>query len=84
MLCSMYNAPKHRIGDSNMTEYELGQQYDEMLNDVYGLSKIGGYEYDTAQALREVDPIAYRVGMADYADSLMTDDDTLIIEGYSS
>jgi len=67
-----------------MTEYELGQQYDDMLNDVYGLSKIGGYEYDTAQALRQVDPIAYRVGLADYADYLMTDDDTLVIEGYTS
>jgi len=67
-----------------MTEYELEQQYDDMLNDVYGLSKIGGYEYDTAQALRQVDPIAYRVGLHDYADSLMTDDDTLVIEGYNS
>ena len=67
-----------------MTEYELEQQYDDMLNDVYGLSKIGGHEYDTAQALRQVDPIAYRVGLHDYADSLMTDDDTLVIEGYTS
>jgi len=67
-----------------MTEYELEQQYDDMLNDVYGPSSIGGYEYDTAQALRQVDPIAYRVGLADYADSLMTDDDTLVIEGYTS
>jgi len=67
-----------------MTEYELVQQYDDMLNDVYGLSKIGDCEYDTAQALRQVDPIAYRVGLADYADHLMTDDDTLVIEGYNS
>jgi len=67
-----------------MTEYELSQQYDDMLNDVYGPCSIGGHEYETAFVLWQVDPIAYRVGMADYADHLMTDDDTLVIEGYTS
>ncbi len=53
-----------------MTQYELEEAYDEMLNDVYGTVIIAGYEYDTAQALKEVDPIAYSVGMNDYESSL--------------
>ena len=57
-----------------MTQYEIMEAYDEMLNDVYGTVIIAGYEYDTAQALKEVDPIAYRVGMNDYEASLEEND----------
>ena len=53
-----------------MTQYELEEAYNDMLNDVYGTVIIAGYEYDTAQALKEVDPIAYSVGMNDYESSL--------------
>jgi hypothetical protein len=53
-----------------MNQYELEQAYDEMLNDVYGTVIIAGYEYDTSQALKEVDPIAYSVGINDYESSL--------------
>jgi hypothetical protein len=57
-----------------MTQYEIMEAYDEMLNDVYGTVIIAGYEYDTAQALKEVDPIAYSVGMNDYESSLEEND----------
>jgi hypothetical protein len=57
-----------------MTQYEIMEAYDEMLNDVYGTVIIAGYEYDTAQALKEVDPIAYSVGMNDYEASLEEND----------
>ena len=53
-----------------MNEYELAQQFDEFLDEVYGTVKIAGYEYNTSQALKEVDPIAYSVGMNDYESSL--------------
>ena len=56
------------------TQYEIMEAYDEMLNDVYGTVIIAGYEYDTAQALKEVDPIAYSVGMNDYESSLEESD----------
>lgn len=44
---------------------------EEMFDESFGGStvKIGGYEYDEATALREVDPVAYRCGVADYIDS---------------
>lgn len=53
-----------------MNDYELTQQYDEFLDEIYGTVKIAGYEYNTSQALKEVDPIAYSVGMNDYEASL--------------
>lgn len=53
-----------------MNEYELAQRYDEFLDEVYGTVKVAGYEYNTSQTLKEVDPIAYRVGMNDYESSL--------------
>ncbi len=52
--------------DTGLTDYELEQRYNDMLDDAYGMVQIAGYEYSTSQALKEVDPIAYRVGMNDY------------------
>jgi len=37
----------------------------EYLNEIYGPVKICGLEYPAGQALKEVDPTAFRVGMAD-------------------
>jgi hypothetical protein len=52
--------------ETGLTDYELEQHYTDMLNEVYGMVKIAGYEYETAYALKECDPIAYRVGLSDY------------------
>lgn len=51
---------------SKMTEYEIEESYDMMLDDVYGIVTVAGMQYDTSRALKELDPIAYRVGMSDY------------------
>jgi hypothetical protein len=53
-----------------MEEWEFTPQYDEMLDDCYPAVTIAGMEYTTSYALRELDPIAYRCGLLDYADSL--------------
>lgn len=52
--------------DLEVSEGEAEEQYNEMLNDVYGVVNIAGLEYETARALRDVDPVAYRCGYADY------------------
>jgi len=57
-------------GGIKINEYELEQAYNEMLDEVYGTVKIAGYEYDTSRALKEIDPIAYHVGLNDYESSL--------------
>jgi hypothetical protein len=40
-------------------------QFNEWLDEIYGTINIGGLEYSTSQALKAVDPIAYRVMMSD-------------------
>ena len=63
-----------------LTEWELKERYNDMLDEVYGVVTIGGYHYHTSYALEAVDPIAYRVGMHEYADSLAEDGEK--VEGY--
>jgi len=53
-----------------MNEYDLEESYKQMLDECYGTVKIAGYEYETSYALKECDPIAYRVGLSDYESSL--------------
>ena len=73
-----------QVDTTTWTEYDLEESYRESLNDLYETVTIAGMEYETARVLKDTDPIAYAVGMHDYADSLLRDDDTLTIEGYES
>lgn len=57
-----------------LTSWELEQAYNEMLDSTYGTVTIAGYEYDTSAALKQIDPIAYRVGMNDYESFLQEED----------
>lgn len=57
-----------RVIDEMSSDY-----YDEMLDEVYGTIDICGYEYSASYALEQIDPIAYRCGMSDYADSCYDD-----------
>jgi len=63
-----------------ITGYDLEEMYEEMLNDCYGVVEVAGITYDTARVLKDTDPIAYQVGMSDYASSLM--EDGYEVEGY--
>jgi len=49
-----------------VSESDMETAHDDMLSEVFGEVEICGYKYDAARALREVDPIAYRCGYADY------------------
>ena len=60
-----------------MTDYELHVMFDEWLDDVYGNAEIAGYEYQTSRVLKQVDPIAYRVGFSDWI-SFQIEDGMLI------
>lgn len=53
-----------------MSYQEAYTEYDEMLDDVYGMVEVAGYKYSTSRLLREIDPIAYGCGYHDYIDSL--------------
>jgi len=51
----------------------LEQSYRDMLNEVFGTVLVAGYEYETARALEELDPIAYRIGLSDYESQIEED-----------
>lgn len=53
------------------------EQYEDMLDESYGLVNVAGYWYATSDLLRSADPIAYRAGLLDYADSEGIDTDEL-------
>lgn len=58
-----------------MSEFELEERFDEFLDEVFGEVQIGAYTYLTSVALRNVDPIAYRIGLSEFGDSLEDDDE---------
>jgi len=56
-----------------MSEYDLKEMYDEMLDGVYGEVSIGGLTYLTSRAMKEIDPVAYRCGFGDWLDSQLSE-----------
>lgn len=61
-----------------LTWERLEQDYDETL-DMFGAVQIGALSYMPSDILKSTDPIAYRVGLSDYADYMSEDYD---IEGF--
>ncbi len=49
-------------------------EYNDMLDDVYGEVSICGMTYQSSRALKELDPTAYDCGKADWEDSLDKED----------
>jgi len=62
-----YTAYKDESG-TYYSEQDMNDRFEEMLGDVYGTVSVAGMEYDTARALKDLDPIAYRCGLLDYID----------------
>ena len=56
-----------------MNEELMKEMYDDMLDECYPMVEIGGMHYLPSVALQRLDPIAYKVGMADYESALRED-----------
>jgi hypothetical protein len=52
---------------------EIEERFDEMLDEVNELIKIGTLTYLPSQVLKNVDPIAYRIGLSEFEDYLEED-----------
>lgn len=65
---------------ATITESQLEEMFEESLNEGDEV-KIGTLTYLPATVLKAVDPIAYRTGLSDYADSLARDGHE--VEGYN-
>ena len=53
-----------------MSDDDLKEQYDELLDEIYGEVKLGNLTFSPSRIIRELDPVAYRTGLNDYEDSL--------------
>ena len=60
---------RHEMETFEPDEKEAEDAYDDMLDVCYEPFRIGRMEYCPSQVLREVDPIAYHCGLADFVDS---------------
>lgn len=58
---------------SKLTERYLTEQYEEMLDSVYDVVSVCGYEYAASTALLRLDPVAYRQGLLDWVDAQVED-----------
>lgn len=51
---------------AKLQDYEIEEQFKEMLDECYPSYSINGMEFLASDILKECDPIAYRVGLSDY------------------
>ena len=57
------------------TETQLEEMFDEMLDDCHEPIKIGFGTFYPSQILKNCDPIAYRLGLSEFEDSLEEDNE---------
>ena len=58
--------------------YEVAEEtYDDMLDECYEEVNVCGFTYSPSVALARLDPIAYRCGLSDYHNSLLSDIDEI-------
>ena len=56
------------ISISSYPYYSVERRYNAVLDEVYSPVSICGYHYCASKALAEVDPVAHRCGVVDFAD----------------
>ena len=60
--------------DANgLTDYDLHERYNDMLDECNEPARVAGMEYQTSRALALLDPIAYRCGFNDWLDAEVQD-----------
>ena len=59
--------------DINELIEDMEDRYSDMLDGCYHEVKIGDCSFSPSRIMRELDPIAFRCGVNDYADSLASD-----------
>lgn len=64
---------EEEIQSFDVSEYVSEESYDEMLDECYGEIEICGMAYMASDALKSIDPIAYRCGFNDYSDTIEPD-----------
>ena len=73
-LKDLIKKTEKKIQNFDKSEYLTDEKYDQMLDDCYGEVNICGMTFYSSVAFRELDPIAYRCGFNDFADSMDNDE----------
>lgn len=60
---------------------DIVEAYRDMLDECYEPISIGSLKYLPSQVLEAVDPVAFRIGCSEYADSMLEDSDVVEIDG---
>jgi hypothetical protein len=60
---------------------DTDELFQELLNETHEPLKIGSLEYLAGDALRKLDPIAFRCEVSNYIDSLLSDGELTEING---
>ncbi len=58
-----------------MSDTDRNSAYDDLLNEIYGPVRLGQFEFSPADIFFELDPIAYRCGLADWEDEYGDEED---------
>jgi hypothetical protein len=53
---------------TSVSESDLSEHYQEMLDECYPTVKICSYEWNQGEALKRLDPIAFNLGLSEYID----------------
>jgi hypothetical protein len=62
------------ILNTELSPINLDESFESMMEECYGgTTKIGWLEYDTVSAIKELDPVSYRMAKSEHADSLLED-----------
>ena len=70
-----FTSPRYDISEVEIEGYEpVGdEEYNDMLDDTYPEYKMGNLSYSPSRILKELDPIAYRMGKQEYQESRIED-----------
>lgn len=58
---------------AHVSDWTLGQRFDEWLDEIYPPVKIGAYEYAVSSAMKLVDEISYRQEFLGWLDAEITE-----------
>lgn len=64
-----------------LSDRDLEKLYNEFLDEAYPTCSIAGLEYSTSDALKRIDPTAYRCGFADWLDAEVSNETIFEVEG---
>lgn len=63
----------YRPDGSEVTDTELADEFEEWLDEIYDPYEVGYLTVYAGEVTRQMDPIAFRVGLSDYIDARMSD-----------